>query len=153
MRNIQVDPAQKKKLSERYQQFSVVKAIGPNAYWLDTPRDIHNVFHTTLLPPVVHDPLPSQVQDDYQPPPIIVNGEGEYKIEQIQDVQVVLKRGSLKRQFLCKWKAYATVTWNDEEDGQDTVALDLFEDETGWVFAQEPLVCITQPRKWMRGVL
>lgn len=154
MRNIRVDPARKKKLSERYQQFSVVKAIGRNAYQLDTPQGIHNVFHTTLLRPVAHDPLPSQVQDDYQPPPMIVNGEEEYEIERIQDVRVVLKRGGgLKRQFLCKWKGYATATWNDEEDCQDTAALDRFEDETGRVFAQEPLVCTTQPRKRTRGVL
>jgi hypothetical protein len=90
MQNIWVDPAQKKKLSERYQQFSVVKAIGQNAYQLDTPQGIHNVFHTTLLLPVAHNPLPSQVQDDYQPPPMIVNGEEEYEIERIQDVRVVL---------------------------------------------------------------
>jgi hypothetical protein len=155
MRNFKVDPARKKKLCELHQQYTVTRAVGRNAYQLDTPPGPHNVFHTTLLQPAAVDPLPSQTQDDYQPPPIMIDGEEEWEIENIQDVRVVGKRGGgLKRQFLCKWRGYANPSWNDQGDCEDTKALDEFEQKTGRDFTKEPLIRTTQPlKRRRRGVL
>jgi hypothetical protein len=85
--------------------------VGLYAYRLNTPPGIHNVFHTSLLHPVATDPLPSQIQDDIQPAPIIIDSEEEYEIEEILNNRIKRGRGRngpLKRQFLYKWTGYAT---------------------------------------------
>lgn len=142
MRNIKVDPARKKKLSELHQQYTVTEVIGGSAYRLDTPKGVHNVFHDSLLRTVAADPLPSQQQDDLQPGPIEVDGEDEYEIDEIIDERVVRGRGRggpLRRQFLCRWKGYATPEWTDAWNCEDSIALDHFEERTGRNFATEPL--------------
>lgn len=156
VRNIPVDPARKKKLSELHQQYTVLAAVGRNAYRLDIPGETYDVFNTSLLRPVAKDPLPSQIQDDVQPVPLIVDGEQEYEIEEILDVRVVRGRGRggpLKRQFLCKWRGYASPSWNEAENCSDTVALDHFEARTGRDFQTEPLVLSEPARKRGRGIL
>ena len=66
----------KKKLAELHGQFRVTGIINGNAYRLDTPPGIHNVFPVSLLRPVSNDPLPSQKQDDIQPAAVEVDHEG-----------------------------------------------------------------------------
>jgi len=55
----------------------VTKVISGSAYQLNTPPGISNIFHVSLLHPVVQDPLPSQIQSDYQPPLLINNEEDD----------------------------------------------------------------------------
>ena len=67
--------------------------------------------------------MPSQVKQDYRPPPILVeNGAEEYEIEKL------VKRQYKRRTegFLVKWKGWRRPTWESREALEDTVALDNF---------------------------
>lgn len=69
-------------------------------YELDTPKGVHNKFHTSLLRPLSNDPSPSQKQDDTQPPGLLTEtGEIEYGIDEILQSRV-RKVGRGKRKEL-----------------------------------------------------
>jgi hypothetical protein len=143
MRNVRLPDGRKRKFTRVHEQFRVTEVIGNNAYRLDTPKGIHNVFNTSLMRPVAQDPFPSQQQDDVQPAPIQVDGENEYGIEAVTDTRVKRGRGRggpLRREFLVRWTGYAEPTWEPMDAVQDTVALDDYEAETGKDFSKEPLV-------------
>jgi hypothetical protein len=67
----------------------MIEVIGSYDYQLNTPPGIHDVFHSQLLRPALDDPLPSQVQDDSQPPPALINNEEEYDIKEILDEKLI----------------------------------------------------------------
>ena len=71
------------------------------------------------------DPLPSQVQDNTQPPAIIAEdtGEQEWFVEEILEAR---RRGS-GHQVLVKWTGYTQPTWEPLGALQDTEALDKYE--------------------------
>jgi hypothetical protein len=54
------------------------------------PTSIHLVFYIKLVRLAATDPFPSQLVDDSQPPPLLVNGEEEYNVEQILAVRIDL---------------------------------------------------------------
>jgi hypothetical protein len=53
----------------------VVKVIDSHSVELDTPPGLHPVFYVDRLKLASNDPLPNQVQDDYQPQPLRVERE------------------------------------------------------------------------------
>jgi hypothetical protein len=67
------------------------------------PTGIHLVFYIELVRLVVTDPLLSQLVDDSQPPPILVNGEEEYSVEQILAVRRRKIRRGYRDEALVKW--------------------------------------------------
>jgi hypothetical protein len=82
----------------------------------DTSRnlEIHNVFHVDLLTPYVKTDF--HVPNYTRPPPDLVQGTEEYKVEKILDLRQH-GRGH-KIQYLVKWKGYPDldnerVNWND----------------------------------------
>jgi len=77
--------------------------IGSSAYKLDLPDTmrIHNTLHISLLQPYEDNKLPSQRQEP--PPPIIIEGEPEYELEEIVDAR--LYHGKL--QYRAKWTGYS----------------------------------------------
>ncbi|SLM41525.1 Ribonuclease H-like domain [Lasallia pustulata] len=79
--------------------FKVKRIINPYAYELDLPRayGVHPVFHVNLLDPVATDSLEGHWQEP--PPPILIDGEEEWLVEEILDSQKI--RGSLN--YLVKW--------------------------------------------------
>src|SRR6266850_1475565 len=91
--------------------FRINKVISPVAYQLVLPVAwrIHDVFHTSLLSPYhetqAHSPNFSR------PPPDLIDGEEEYKVEWIATHRYHRKSRSL--QYLIKWKGYpeADNTW------------------------------------------
>ena len=144
LRNIKTDrPC--KKLADKHAQFTVIKVISGSAYRLNTPPGISNVFHVSLLRPVAQDPLPSQIQSDYQPPLLINDDEDDEDDEDNEDddeewwqVEKILKErtrrgrgrgGPLKSEVLVKWTRFLTPTWVPREKLKDTPALAEFERE------------------------
>lgn len=112
-----------KKLDWIHHKYTVTKVINANVYELDTPRGIHNRFHTSLLRLAGNDPLPSQQSDDAEPPPIITeDGDEEYSIDHILDMR--MRRG--QQQVLVKWTGYVTPTWEPRSALEDTHALEVF---------------------------
>lgn len=90
--------------------FTVLDQINPVAFRLELPEcmKIHNVFHISLLKPVV----PGSSLNP-PPPPILVDGELEYEVEEITAHRFV---GHKKLEFLVKWLGYGVEhnTWEPE---------------------------------------
>jgi hypothetical protein len=92
---------------------------------------IHPVFHVELVRPAAIDPLPSQVVDDTQPPPLLVDGEEEYKVKCILAVWRRKVGRGYRDKALVKWKGWAQQTWERLNAVQDCAALDAFEEQYG----------------------
>ena len=74
---------------------------------------IHNTFHISLLEPYEDNKFPSQIQKP--PPPIEIEGEPEYELEEI--IHSRLHRNKL--QFRAKWTGYSPEhdkTWYPAEN-------------------------------------
>jgi len=82
--------------------FKMLAKIEESAYKHDLPPSmrIHNTFYISLLELYHNDKLPSQRTQP--PPPIIIEGEPEYELEEIIDLQ--LHYGKL--QYQAKWTGY-----------------------------------------------
>jgi len=83
-------------------RFKILARLGESAYKLDLPPSmrIHNTFHISLLELYRENKFSSQRTQP--PPPIIVEGEPEYELEQIIDSR--LHYGKL--QYRAKWTGY-----------------------------------------------
>ncbi|KAI0994621.1 hypothetical protein K3495_g13560 [Podosphaera aphanis] len=103
--------------------FPVKQIISPYAYCLDLPKSmkIHPVFHVSLLELAASEPVPGQVQ--LPPPPIIIDGEEEFEVEQIYDSRLT-KRSGL--QYLVKWTRENNTSWEPAINMDDTVAVEKF---------------------------
>jgi len=67
--------------------FIVERRIGPMAYRLKLPhwmKQLHLVFNVVKLTPALDDPIPGRKTTDH-PPPIIIDGEAEWEVEEILD--------------------------------------------------------------------
>jgi hypothetical protein len=64
-----------------------VDALSPHTVQLNVPTGIYPVFHVKLVRLAAIDPFPSQIMDDTQPPPLLVNGEEEYEVKHILAIQ------------------------------------------------------------------
>jgi transposase InsO family protein len=107
---------------KRYRPFKVLKQFSNAMYQVEIPRrwKIHNVFHANLLTPYkemeLHGP------NFTRPPPDLIEGEEEFEVEKILDVQ---QRGrGRKTHFLVKWKGYP-VSDNSWEKAEDVHAEEL----------------------------
>ena len=99
-----------------YGPFKVVKQLSNTIYQLEIPWQwkIHNVFHANLLTP--YKEMELHRPNFTQPPCNLINGEPEYEVEKIIDVQ---PRGQgHKMHFLVKWKGYHTSdnSWEPQEN-------------------------------------
>jgi hypothetical protein len=87
-------------------------AHSPSAYHLVLPPSwkVHPVFHMSLLrPAVLSDQLHPLADIDVQPPPDIIQGEEEDKVEAVLNHQ----GGKRHPQYLVKWHSYPSpdATW------------------------------------------
>ena len=102
MKNIKTERPSKK-LDHKMIGPYKVKELVRSSYWLDLPTSmrIHDVFYPNLLRPAATDPLPGQ--HNKPEPPVVVDGEEEWEVDDILDA----KRGKGKKLlFQVKWKGY-----------------------------------------------
>ncbi|QRW20479.1 Retrotransposable element Tf2 protein [Rhizoctonia solani] len=111
-KNVELRSNSNKLDPRRLGPFEVLEKISSHAYRLKLPETlkIHNVFYVGLLSKVHKSP--SQPFPE-QPPPETIEGEEEYKVEQIIDS----KRQRGKWFYLIKWKGYGPEdnSWEPEE--------------------------------------
>jgi hypothetical protein len=107
-----------------HRPFKVVQVMSPVNYRLELPTQwsIHNVFHTDLLTPYRET---STHGANYQcPPPNLVDGVEEYKVEKVLD-SCRHGRGR-KLQYLIAWKGYPDsdnqwVNWDNAEGAEEAI--------------------------------
>ncbi|KAG5730274.1 hypothetical protein E4T56_gene10574 [Termitomyces sp. T112] len=103
------------KLSHRHLgPFVVEKKVGPLAYRLKLPAGLHQlhlVFNVVKLFPAPDDPIPGRCPNA-TPPPVLVNNEEEYEVEEILDSRMFWGR----LQFKVKWKGYGIedISWEPQ---------------------------------------
>ncbi|KAI0995241.1 hypothetical protein K3495_g12940 [Podosphaera aphanis] len=120
-------PQLKKKFSWINAKYKVIKEVAPDVYELDVPSGIHPRFFVDLLRRDPCDPLPSQVTDDSQPPPLLDGKHPLYAVEKI------LRAKSINgKRFVCvKWIDYKETTWEPRENLILTDAFKSFVKEYG----------------------
>jgi hypothetical protein len=106
-KNIRTTRPSRKLDWKRLGRFKVKKVISPYAYELDllASMKIHPVFHVSTLELCTTYPLPGHVSPPA--PPVVVEGEEEWEIDEILDSRLRYKR----LQYLCSWKRYDAPTW------------------------------------------
>jgi hypothetical protein len=127
-------PQASKKLSWLNAKYRVRKVVSPHVMELDVPTGIFPRFHVDLLKRASEDPLPSQVVEDAQPPPLIPATEdrvAEYEVERILRAENKKRGRGTRREVLVKWTGYTACTWEPRVNFEDTVALDDFEARYG----------------------
>jgi hypothetical protein len=135
-----------KKLDWLHARYIVLEVPSSHTVRLGVPTGIHPVFHVDLIRPAADDPLPSQIVDDSQPPPLEIDGELEYDMEEILAARTKrVGRGS-RREVLVRWTGYSQCTWEPLASIDNCSALDRFEERFGAVSAtDDPLPAAGAP--------
>jgi len=102
-RNIRTTRPCKKLDYKKIGPFKILARIGTSTYKLDLPASmrIYNTFHISLLELYNDNKLPSQGSEP--PPPILIEGEPEYELEEIIDSRLHYN----KLQYRAKWTGYS----------------------------------------------
>jgi hypothetical protein len=133
LRNIKT-PQASRKLSWINAKYKVMEVPSPHTVVLDVPTGIFPKFHIDLLKKAGTDPLPSQTQDDTQPPPLVPEtstGAAEYEVESILFARKKPRGRGFRREVLVKWTGYHEPTWEPRAELEDTTALETFERSFG----------------------
>jgi len=102
--------------------FEIERQVGPLAYRLKLPhglRQLHPVFNMVKLSTAPDDLIPGR-EPQAPLPPIVVNGEPEWEVEEVLDSRWHWRRF----QFLIKWKGFSR-EHNSWEVASDVKAPDL----------------------------
>ena len=125
-RNVKTMRPSKKLDYKTMGEFKIIKKVGMSSYKLDLPASMkfYNTFHISLLEPYEDNKFPSQIQTP--PPPIEIEGEPEYEVEEIIDSR--LHRNKL--QYRAKWTGYSPEhdkTWYAAQNFQNaSIAIERF---------------------------
>ena len=123
------------KLRDRQGKYTITEKLSGHNYRLDIPGNAHNVFHVDLLHKAGDDPLPSQQQVEYRPPPVDVDGEIEWEVQAIEKRKNRKPKGKGKGKgkaipgFQVKWAGSYGTTWEPRDVVKDVAALDVFLDK------------------------
>ena len=102
--------------------FVVERRIRPMAYCLRLPhrmKQLYPVFNVVKLTPALDDPITGRKTEDH-PPPIVIDKEPEWEVEEILDSRWHWRRF----QYLIKWKGYGC-KHNSWESASEVSALEL----------------------------
>jgi len=121
-KNIRTRRPSRKLDNKRYGQYEVKGKIGTHAYHLDLPNTmkIHNVLHLSRLDLATNDPLERQIIPP--PPPVEVEGEEEWQVQDVLDCKFVRNR----LRYLVKWEGYNETRWEPAESISELKAVDDF---------------------------
>ncbi|KAF8761509.1 reverse transcriptase [Rhizoctonia solani] len=112
-KNVKLKTLSPKLTEQRLGPFKVTEKISDRAYRLELPPTmrIHDVFYVGLLSKVKRD---KKRNFKNQPPPVTVDGEEEYEVEGITDMEERNGRWF----FRVKWKGYGSEenTWEPREN-------------------------------------
>ncbi len=102
--------------------YKIVKVVSPWAYKLELPDEvqIHPVQHVSYLDPVNEEPFPGQRTPP--PPPVQVDGEDEWYVDEILDSRMRRRR----LEYLVKWTGYEEADWRPAETLNELEAVDDF---------------------------
>jgi len=102
-RNIKTPRPSKKLDYKKIGPFKILARIGTSTSKLALPPSmaIHNTFHISRLKPYQDNRFPSRIKEP--PPPIQIEGEDEYELDEIIDSQLHYN----KLQSRAKWKGYS----------------------------------------------
>ena len=120
--NLCIDQPMAKLAAKHHGPFRVTQVMSPVNYCLELPTQwqTHPVFHINLLTKYNETPIHGA---NYQhPPPELINGEEEYKVEKV--IASRHFRCGRKLQYLVKWKGYP------DSDNQWVSKDDVFADNT-----------------------
>jgi hypothetical protein len=94
----------------------MLKKISSHAYKLELPDSmrIHPFFHVSLLEPASADPLPSQLASQPGPPPVIIDDQQEWEVEEILGSRRFGKNRLLK--YFVRWVGYDHPSWQPASD-------------------------------------
>ena len=120
----------KKITTKREGPFVITEVCRPVNFRLQLPGKwkITNIFHTSLLTPYQENE--TYGENYLNPPPDVIEGQEEWEIERIFN-----HSGTTNRRYQVKWKGYADMTWEPEENlehSQDSIK-DYWKRKTqGW---------------------
>jgi RNase H-like domain found in reverse transcriptase/Integrase zinc binding domain/Chromo (CHRromatin Organisation MOdifier) domain len=126
-KNLRTSHPMTKLAPKRFGPFKVMKVINPMSFQLGIPaqwrqKKIHPMFHASLLSP--HKEMEEHGENFPEPPPDLVEGEEEFKVEQILASR---QHGHGKKlQYLLRWKGYSQAH-NNWEPADQVHAEDLIE--------------------------
>ena len=96
------------KLSEKYLgPFEIIARPGTHSITLRLPDSlcaVHPVFHVSQVKPAHPNTIPNWATPP--PPPVVIEGEPEYEIEDILDSKIDNRRRTCKLSYLVKWAGY-----------------------------------------------
>lgn len=107
VRNVNTNRPTKKLDYKYFGPFPIAEVVSSHSYRLTLPeemKELHPVFHTTLLRPVATDPFPSQQQRQVDRPPVAIDAQGQ----EIWKIEAILSSRRVHGQFQYKiqWEGY-----------------------------------------------
>ena len=137
--NLRIDQPSIKLAAKHQGPFPISQVLSPIMYQLKLPLTwkIHPVFHVDLLTP--YKEMEVHGTNFPKPPPDLIDGEEEYKVERILDSQHYGRYQ--KVQYLVKWKGYP------ESNNQWVNWDNMFADEALQEYRQQYPTAITHIKK------
>jgi hypothetical protein len=120
-RNIRTTRPSKKLDHRRAGPFPIIEKISSHAYRLGLPlayKDIHNVFHVSLLEPHTTSKIPNRHSEP--PPPVTIVDEQQYEVSEVVDSKFDRRFRPPRLFYLAKWTGYGdqpdSETWEPAEN-------------------------------------